>query len=156
MSQTVADFMIQRLHEWGIRRLFGYPGDGINGILGALERAEGTDHGMQFVQSRHEELSAFMACAHAKYTGAVRAADERTMVIADGFSCHEMLTQNGLRRPLHTAEVARMALERSGRIGPREPSSTGWAGALREAALIGGALGLGWLAARAGRRLLSA
>ena len=71
MSQTVSDFMIQRLHEWGIRRIFGYPGDGINGLMGALQRAEESDHALEFVQSRHEELSAFMACGHAKYTGEV-------------------------------------------------------------------------------------
>ena len=69
MGQTVADFMIERLSEWGVERIYGYPGDGINGIMGALERAEGTDHAMEFVQSRHEELSAFMACAHSKWTG---------------------------------------------------------------------------------------
>src|SRR5437660_3330352 len=52
----------------GIRRIYGYPGDGINGILGALGRAQGR---MQFVQTRHEEMAAFMACAHAKFTGQV-------------------------------------------------------------------------------------
>ena len=71
MSKTVADHMIERLHEWGVRRIYGYPGDGINAIMGALEAAEETDHAMEFVQSRHEELSAFMACAHAKFTGEV-------------------------------------------------------------------------------------
>jgi len=68
MTATVADFVLDRLNQWGVRRLYGYPGDGINGILGALGRAEGK---MDFVQSRHEELSAFMACAHAKFTGEV-------------------------------------------------------------------------------------
>lgn len=68
MAATVADFVLDRLNQWGVRRLYGYPGDGINGILGALGRAEGK---MEFVQSRHEELSAFMACAHAKFTGEV-------------------------------------------------------------------------------------
>jgi len=71
MSKTVADFMIRRLHAWGVRRIYGYPGDGINAIMGALERAEDGDHALEFVQSRHEELSAFMACAHAKFTGEV-------------------------------------------------------------------------------------
>ena len=71
MADTVAEFMLKRLHEWGVQRIYGYPGDGINGIMGALENAEGEDHEMEFVQSRHEELSAFMACAHAKYTGEV-------------------------------------------------------------------------------------
>ncbi len=68
MATTVSDFLLQRLHEWGVRRIYGYPGDGINGIMGALDRAGDT---MQFVQSRHEELSAFMACGHAKFTGEV-------------------------------------------------------------------------------------
>ena len=71
MSTTVADFMIERLHEWGVNRIYGYPGDGINAIMGALEGAEGEAHAMQFVQSRHEELSAFMATAHSKFTGEV-------------------------------------------------------------------------------------
>ena len=71
MSDTVSDFLLKRLHAWGVRRIFGYPGDGINGLMGALGRMEGTDEELEFIQSRHEELSAFMACAHAKYTGEV-------------------------------------------------------------------------------------
>jgi pyruvate dehydrogenase (quinone) len=66
MSATVGDFLIERLHEWGVRRIFGYPGDGINGLLGALGRAGDK---FEFVRVRHEEMSAFMACAHAKFTG---------------------------------------------------------------------------------------
>src|SRR5437667_2522086 len=66
MSDTVSDFLIQRLKAWGVHRIYGYPGDGINGIMGALERAEGDP---EFIQARHEELAAFMACAHAKFTG---------------------------------------------------------------------------------------
>ncbi|MBV9492667.1 MAG: thiamine pyrophosphate-requiring protein [Acidobacteria bacterium] len=68
MAQTTGDFLVQRLYDWGVRRIYGYPGDGINGILGALGRAEDK---IRFVQVRHEEMSAFMACAHAKYTGEV-------------------------------------------------------------------------------------
>jgi pyruvate dehydrogenase (quinone) len=68
MAQTVADFALARLHEWGIRRIYGFPGDGINGFLGALDRAKDQLH---FVQVRHEEMAAFMACAHAKFTGEV-------------------------------------------------------------------------------------
>jgi pyruvate dehydrogenase (quinone) len=68
MAKEVGDFLIERLHEWGVRRIYGYPGDGINGIMGALGRNEDK---LKFVQSRHEELSAFMACAHAKFTGEV-------------------------------------------------------------------------------------
>jgi pyruvate dehydrogenase (quinone) len=66
MSNTVGDFLVHRLHEWGVRRIFGYPGDGINGVLGALQRA---DDRIEFIQVRHEEMAAFMAAAHAKFTG---------------------------------------------------------------------------------------
>src|SRR5205809_1894468 len=68
MAQTTSDFLIQRLGQWGVKRIYGYPGDGINGIRGALERA---GEAMRFVQVRHEEMAAFMACAHAKFTGEV-------------------------------------------------------------------------------------
>lgn len=68
MSTTVSDFVIDRLDQWGIRTIYGYPGDGINGLMGALHRAEDR---IRFVQTRHEELAAFMACAHAKFTGEV-------------------------------------------------------------------------------------
>jgi pyruvate dehydrogenase (quinone) len=68
MSSTAADFLIARLGAWGVTRLYGYPGDGINGIMGALGRADGR---MRFTQVRHEEMAAFMACAHAKFTGEV-------------------------------------------------------------------------------------
>ena len=66
MSKSVGDFFVERLYEWGVRTIFGYPGDGINGVLGALDRAEGK---IQFIQVRHEEMAAFMAAAHAKFTG---------------------------------------------------------------------------------------
>ncbi|MBP1294243.1 thiamine pyrophosphate-requiring protein [Bradyrhizobium elkanii] len=66
MSQTVSDFIIQRLHQWGVRHIFGYPGDGINGVFGAMNRAGGK---IGFVQARHEEMAAFMASAYAKFSG---------------------------------------------------------------------------------------
>lgn len=66
MSMTVADFVLKRLREWGVQRVFGYPGDGINGLMGAFGRA---DNAPEFIQARHEELAAFMACGHAKFTG---------------------------------------------------------------------------------------
>ncbi|KTS99777.1 thiamine pyrophosphate-requiring protein [Pseudomonas parafulva] len=66
MSGTVGDFLVDRLYQWGVRRIFGYPGDGINGVFGALNRAGGK---IQFIQARHEEMAAFMASAHAKFTG---------------------------------------------------------------------------------------
>ena len=65
---NVSDFFWKRMHEWGIRRVFGYPGDGINGLIGALDRNQDK---IDFVQVRHEEMAAFMACAHAKFTGEV-------------------------------------------------------------------------------------
>jgi pyruvate dehydrogenase (quinone) len=67
MSDTVAHFMLHRLTEWGVRRVYGYPGDGINGLLGAFH--EVTD--LEFVQVRHEEIASFAATAHAKFTGEV-------------------------------------------------------------------------------------
>ena len=66
MARRVADFIVERLQEWGVRRVFGYPGDGINGVMGALERA---GEAIEFIQARHEEMCAFMACGHAKATG---------------------------------------------------------------------------------------
>lgn len=68
MSEIVADFVLKRLTEWGVRRVFGYPGDGINGFLGAFDRAEGHP---EFIQVRHEEMAAFMAVGHAKFTGEI-------------------------------------------------------------------------------------
>ncbi|MBV8405101.1 MAG: thiamine pyrophosphate-requiring protein [Gammaproteobacteria bacterium] len=68
MAATVGDFLVERLHQWGVRRIFGYPGDGINGIMGALGRVADD---FDFVRVRHEEMSAFMASAHAKFTGEV-------------------------------------------------------------------------------------
>jgi pyruvate dehydrogenase (quinone) len=68
MAETVGDFLVKRLEAWGVHRIYGYPGDGINGIIGALGRVKS---GMEFIQTRHEEMAAFMACAHAKFTGEV-------------------------------------------------------------------------------------
>ncbi|MDZ5602503.1 thiamine pyrophosphate-requiring protein [Pseudomonas sp. RP23018S] len=66
MTITVGDFLIERLSQWGVTRIFGYPGDGINGVFGAMRRAPGK---IEFIQCRHEEMAAFMASAHAKFTG---------------------------------------------------------------------------------------
>ena len=65
---NVSDHIVGRLSAWGIKTVFGYPGDGINGIMGAFNRDA---HGLRFVQVRHEEMAAFMACGHAKFTGEV-------------------------------------------------------------------------------------
>jgi pyruvate dehydrogenase (quinone) len=62
------DFVVQRLIAWGVKRVFGYPGDGINGVMGGLSRSQDK---IEFIQTRHEEMAAFMACAHAKFTGEV-------------------------------------------------------------------------------------
>lgn len=68
MSETVSDYLVKRLINWGIKRIYGYPGDGINGLMGAMQRHK--KH-IDFVQVRHEEMAAFMACAHAKFTGEI-------------------------------------------------------------------------------------
>ncbi len=68
MAKTVSDQLIARLVEWGVRRVYGYPGDGINGVMGALRRAQDK---LEFVQTQHEELAAFMAASHPKFTGEV-------------------------------------------------------------------------------------
>ncbi|MDT5068315.1 MAG: hypothetical protein QOK02_4470 [Mycobacterium sp.] len=68
MTTTVADYVLNRLREWGVRQVFGYPGDGINGLIGAFGRA---DNKPQFVQARHEEMAAFEATAYAKFSGSV-------------------------------------------------------------------------------------
>jgi pyruvate dehydrogenase (quinone) len=70
MSQTVGDYLLDRLATWGVKRIYGYPGDGINGIMGAFTRSSNGQR-PEFIQTRHEEMAAFMACAHAKFTGEV-------------------------------------------------------------------------------------
>jgi pyruvate dehydrogenase (quinone) len=66
VERKVADVLVDRLAEWGVRRIYGYPGDGINGLTSALRRAGDR---FEFVQVRHEEAAALMACAHAKFGG---------------------------------------------------------------------------------------
>jgi pyruvate dehydrogenase (quinone) len=68
MAITVGRFMLERLTDWGVRRVYGYPGDGINGILGGFL---GMEDRLEFTQVRHEEIASFAACAHAKFTGEV-------------------------------------------------------------------------------------
>ncbi|MGV0870664.1 thiamine pyrophosphate-requiring protein [Mycolicibacterium sp. XJ879] len=63
-NQNVADFLLDRLRAWNVEHVFGYPGDGINGILAAFGRA---DNNPRFIQSRHEEMSAFEAVGYAKF-----------------------------------------------------------------------------------------
>ncbi|MGY5012470.1 thiamine pyrophosphate-requiring protein [Streptomyces sp. 900105755] len=68
MSTKVSDYILQRLREWDVEHVFAYPGDGINGLLAAWGRAENNP---RFIQSRHEEMSAFEACGYAKFSGKV-------------------------------------------------------------------------------------
>jgi pyruvate dehydrogenase (quinone) len=68
MAQTVGDYLLQRLREWGVEQIFGYPGDGINGILASFGRA---DNQPQFIQARHEEMAALSAVGYAKFSGKV-------------------------------------------------------------------------------------
>lgn len=69
MSTMTSDFFVERLQAWGVTRIYGYPGDGINGVLGAIQRANKKGAGIEFIQVRHEEMAAFMAAGHAKFTG---------------------------------------------------------------------------------------
>ena len=68
MAKNTAQFMLERLSEWGIKRIYGYPGDGINGLLGAFHEVGDK---IEFTQTAHEEIASFAACAHAKFTGEV-------------------------------------------------------------------------------------
>ena len=70
MTETVGDYVLRRLRDWGVELVFGYPGDGINGLISAFGEA---DNQPKFVQSRHEEMSAFQAVGYAKFSGAVGA-----------------------------------------------------------------------------------
>src|ERR671933_2464430 len=66
MAQTAADILIETIHDWGVDLVFGLPGDGINGIIEALRTRQDR---IRFIQTRHEEAAAFMACGYAKFTG---------------------------------------------------------------------------------------
>jgi pyruvate dehydrogenase (quinone) len=68
MVRTVGDYVVKRLVDWGVRQVFAYPGDGINGIITAFGRA---DNQPRFVQARHEEMAAFAAVGYAKFSGEV-------------------------------------------------------------------------------------
>jgi pyruvate dehydrogenase (quinone) len=67
MKPNVSQFTLERLREWGVDRIYGYPGDGINGLLGAFHKVDRPE----FIQVRHEEIASFAATAHAKFTGEV-------------------------------------------------------------------------------------
>lgn len=69
MAMNVSEFVLHRLSEWGLKRIYGYPGDGVGGLDEAIQKADGDT--IEYVQVRHEEMAAFMASAHAKFTGEV-------------------------------------------------------------------------------------
>ena len=69
MSSTAADVFVERLIDWGVDTIFGLPGDGINGIMESLRTHR---EQIRFIQVRHEEAAAFMACGYAKFTGSRR------------------------------------------------------------------------------------
>jgi pyruvate dehydrogenase (quinone) len=71
MATTVSSFVIERIREWGVTRVFGYPGDGIGEMDGALGKAERDGVGLEYIRPTHEEICSFMATAHAKFTGEV-------------------------------------------------------------------------------------
>src|SRR5436309_4976311 len=66
MAQTAAEIMVDTLVDWGVDTIFGIPGDGVNGLIEALRKAQDK---IRFIQTRHEEAAAFMACGYAKFTG---------------------------------------------------------------------------------------
>jgi glyoxylate carboligase len=66
MATTAADVLVKGLIDWGVNTVFGIPGDGINGIVEALRLRQ---NDIRFIQARHEESAAFMACGYAKFTG---------------------------------------------------------------------------------------
>src|SRR5437660_1510938 len=66
MARTAAEVLVDRLIDWHVTVVFGLPGDGINGLMEALRQRQDT---IRFIQVRHEEAAAFMACGYAKYTG---------------------------------------------------------------------------------------
>lgn len=68
---TVSDFVIQRVRDWGVSRIFAFPGDGIGAFDGALEKAQRAEAGLKYVRPTHEEICSLMATAHAKFTGEV-------------------------------------------------------------------------------------
>ena len=120
MAESVAEFMLRRLAEdWGVQRIYGYPGDGINGLMSAFQELAGTP---EFVQVRHETIASYAACAHSKFTGEVG-----VCVATSGPGAVQLL--NGLydakldHRPV-VAIVGQQKTVSSGRIGSRRWIST--------------------------------
>jgi pyruvate dehydrogenase (quinone) len=71
MATTVSEFVIRRMQEWGVTRVYGYPGDGIGELDGALGKTDRDGTGLEYIRPTHEEMAAFMATAHAKFTGEI-------------------------------------------------------------------------------------
>ena len=94
MSMNVSEFVWQRLSEWGLKRVYGYPGDGVGGLDVALGKGQGH---MQYVQVRHEEMAAFMASAHAKFTGEVGSLLRHVRAGRDPSSERSLRRQDGPR-----------------------------------------------------------
>ncbi len=100
MPTLVSDHLLALLQRWNVRRVFGYPGDGINGVMGALNRLHAAPRGadgaapppLEFIQAAHEELAALMAVAHAKFTGADGAPEPGVVVVTSGPGATHALT----------------------------------------------------------------
>ncbi len=123
MADTVGDFLLSRLREWGVEQVFGYPGDGINGLLAAWGRA-GNRPG--FIQARHEEMAAFEAVGYAKFSGQFAVAERAPTAI------------------ILPSDVQELPYDPPGHAFKMVPSSLGWAQprvapdeeAIRQAAVI--------------------
>ncbi|MEJ7756659.1 MAG: thiamine pyrophosphate-binding protein [Nocardioidaceae bacterium] len=119
MAQTVADHMLERLRQWDVEYVFGYPGDGINAIMGAFGRAGDKP---RFIQSRHEEMSAFEAVGYAKFTDKVGVClatyDDRGRSPAGGRDPDRAVDEVGelLRDARDLDEVAGHVLEESEQV----------------------------------------
>ena len=98
-----ADFILDRLRQWGVHRIFGYPGDGILSMVGALDRAGGDP---ELIQPRHEEMAAFMATGHAKFTGELGCC----LATSGGGAIH--LLDFALRSDAEWADDAKVLLQR--------------------------------------------
>ena len=83
MTRTVSDVLIDTIHAWGVDVVFGLPGDGINGIIESLRQRQDS---IRFIQVRHEEAAAFMACAYAKHTGRLGDAASQLRASAESIS----------------------------------------------------------------------
>src|SRR5579862_4336355 len=94
MKTTASDVLIDAIHDWGVDVVFGLPGDGINGIMEALRTRSDK---IRFIQVRHEEAAAFMACAYAKYTGKLGVC-QATASTESWRRCARAATRSGLYR----------------------------------------------------------